>query len=161
MDLSLKQVRIRQAKLADLDDLVGLLHLLFSIEEDFDFDAGRQHLGLAMMLEHDDAVILVAEAESRVIGMCTGQRMISTAEGGYSLLVEDVVVSERWRGRGVGAELLKGLEQWAEEMEVSRFQLLADRSNNGGLRFYQKQNWQETELICLRKRLPTGNRRKE
>jgi len=161
MDVSLKQIRIRQAKLADLADLVGLLHLLFSIEEDFDFDADRQHRGLAMMLERDGAVILVAEAESRVIGMCTGQRMISTAEGGYSLLVEDVVVGERWRGRGVGAGLLKGLEERAKEMRVSRFQLLADRSNNGGLRFYQKQNWQKTELICLRKHLPTGNRSEE
>jgi len=159
--LSLEQISIRQAKLADIDELVDLLHLLFSIEEDFDFDADRQRRGLAMMLEHDDAVILVAEANSRVIGMCTGQLMISTAEGGYSLLVEDVVVGKRWRGRGVGAELLKRLEELAKEMEVSRFQLLADRSNNGGLRFYQKQNWQKTELICLRKHLPTGNRSEE
>ncbi|MBN4048942.1 GNAT family N-acetyltransferase, partial [bacterium AH-315-N22] len=60
-----------------------------------------------------------------------------------------------------GAGLLKGLEERAKEMRVSRFQLLADRSNNGGLRFYQKQNWQKTELICLRKHLPTGNRSEE
>ncbi len=141
--------RVRQAQLTDLDDLLGLLKLLFSIEEDFHFDAARQRRGLAMMLNRDGAVILIAEGERRVIGMCTGQLMISTAEGACSLLVEDVVVDEQWRGKGVGTALLKALEEWAKERKVSRFQLLADKSNDAGIRFYHKQNWQNTKLICL------------
>lgn len=150
-------IRIRRALATDIKELVGLLQLLFSIEEDFEFDASRQRRGLTMMLAHDGAVILVAEEAGRVIGMCTGQRMISTAEGGYSLLIEDVVVAEGCQGRGVGRGLLQGLEVWAEEMKVLRFQLLADRSNAAGLGFYHKQNWQDTELICLCKRPLSAN----
>ncbi len=157
----MERVSIRRARRDDRDTLLNLLQLLFSIEEDFEFDAGRQRQGLEMMLHHDSAIILVAEVESRVIGMCTGQLMISTAEGGYSLLVEDVVVDVNWRGRGVATGLFKKMEAWGGERKVSRFQLLADRSNEPGLKFYKKQNWQDTELICLCKHPSSVNGRKE
>ena len=85
--------------------------------------------------------------------MCSGQLTISTAEGGFSLLVEDVVVAEPWQGRGVGRELLAALEQWAASRKVGRLQLLADRNNTVALEFYRKLGWQPTELICQRRRL--------
>ncbi|MEN8258455.1 MAG: GNAT family N-acetyltransferase [Thermodesulfobacteriota bacterium] len=147
--------RIRPAQTADLDALVGLLRILFALEEDFDFDTVCQHQGLAMMLAHEGAVIMVAEAEGRVFGMATGQLTISTAEGGAALLVEDVVVAKKWQGLGVGRKLMKALEQWAGERKIGRLQLLADRKNKNGLEFYKALGWQTTELICLRRR-PTG-----
>lgn len=149
-------VAIRPARPIDLDDLVKLLALLFAIEKDFAFDHGRQRQGLALLLDSKAAVVLVAEAESRVIGMCSGQLTVSTAEGGPALLVEDVVVTSPWQGQGVGRQLLTALEQWAGARKIGRLQLLADRSNRAALDFYNKTGWQTTELICLRKRLPAA-----
>lgn len=143
-------VNIRIAEPADLESLVSLLELLFSIEEDFVFDEPRQRRGLALMLGNERGCVLVAEAGGRVIGMCSGQLLISTAEGGRSLLVEDVVLEKQWRGRGVGRLLLEAISDWAREHEVSRLQLLADRNNIPALAFYRKLGWQTTELICLR-----------
>lgn len=144
-------VRIRRAKPSDLNSMLDLLRLLFSIEKDFVFDGSNQCRGLAMLLEHDAAVVLVAESRHRVIGMCTGQLVISTAVGGYSLLVEDVVVEACRRGEGTGKFLLENLEAWAVGKGVHRLQLLADRSNDAGLLFYKKNNWQQTNLICLQR----------
>jgi ribosomal protein S18 acetylase RimI-like enzyme len=143
---------IRPARPADLEALVGLLRILFAIEADFDFDSARQRRGLAMLLAHDGAVVLVAEAEGKVVGMCSGQLTISTAEGGFALLVEDMVVAEAWQGRGLGRELLAALEQWATARKIGRLQLLSDRNNTAALEFYGKLGWQATELICLRRR---------
>ena len=144
---------IRGARPGDLGAMVELLHLLFSIEADFNFDADRQRRGLQMMLDRDDAVILVAENKNRVIGMCTGQLTISTAEGGPALLVEDVVVAEVWQGLGVGRQLMSALVHWAMDRKLRRLQLLADRNNAAALEFYKTLGWQPTELICLRKRM--------
>ena len=147
------QAGIRLGRPDDLDALVDLLRLLFGIEADFDFDAARQRQGLVMLLAHEKAVLLVAERAGQVIGMCSGQLTISTAEGGFSLLVEDVVVAKSWQGRGIGRELMTALEQWGASRKVGRLQLLADRNNAAALEFYRKLGWQPTELICQRRRL--------
>lgn len=151
------KIAIRPARVGDLDALVDLLGLLFSIEADFDFDASRQRQGFLMMFDHDGAIVLVAEAEGEVVGMCSGQLTISTAEGGAALLVEDVVVARSWQGQGIGRTLMVALEQWAGNRKARRLQLLADRTNQSGLQFYKTMGWQATELICLRKRLPSSS----
>lgn len=144
------KVRMRSAEPADLDSLVSLLAALFAIEEDFVFDEPKQRRGLSLMLENERGRVLVAEAEGLVIGMCSGQLLVSTAEGGLSLLIEDVVVDERWRGRGVGRLLMAAISDWAKANKVSRLQLLADRNNVPALDFYRSLGWHTTELICLR-----------
>lgn len=143
-------MKIRPAQSADLDSLVSLLSVLFSIEDDFSFDGARQRQGLSLMVANERGCVLVAEAEGRVVGMCTGQLLVSTAEGGLSLLVEDVVVEQQWRERGVGRLLMTAISDWARANKVSRLQLLADRNNMPALDFYRSLGWQMTKLICLR-----------
>lgn len=143
---------IRTASPADLDQLTALLEMLFTIEKDFVFDPARQRRGLTMLLSNEWATVLVAEEAEQVVGMCTGQLTISTAEGGPALLVEDVVINQQHRGQGLGRKLLAALAEWATDQGAQRLQLLADRNNEAGLTFYQKLGWQRTELICLRKR---------
>lgn len=147
-------VIIRPARPGDIASLTALLKALFTIEEDFVFDEMLQRRGLQMMLDNYRACILAAEADGQVIGMCSGQLTVSTAEGGPALLVEDVVVRKDWHGRGIGRRLMESLGAWAGEKGASRLQLLADRNNGPALDFYGKLGWQTTELICLRKRLP-------
>ena len=143
---------IRQARKEDIASLTNLLYLLFSIEEDFTFDKDRQEQGLRLLLENNRCRVLVAEIDSCVVGMCSGQLTISTAEGGVALLAEDVVIARKWQGFGIGRALLHNLALWAAEKGAYRMQLLADRNNSEALHFYEKLGWQRTELICLRKR---------
>lgn len=149
---TISDVIIRKAEPADMDVLLHLLHTLFSIEEDFTVDPARQRLGITMMLGNTHGILLVAEYKNVVIGMCSGQLMISTAEGGFSLLVEDVIVDTLWRHRGVGTALLSALQDWAVKKQALRLQLLADRTNTDALIFYRKLQWRQTQLICLSKR---------
>ena len=142
---------IRPANQHDLDDMVVLLKLLFGIEKDFHFDADRQRRGLALLLDSPFAVIMVAKEQGSVIGMATGQLVISTAEGGSSLLVEDVVVQPFHQNQGIGSSLLQALTDWGTERGAGRMQLLADLTNYPALDFYRRKGWRQTQLICLRK----------
>jgi len=146
-----KHIQIRPAVPGDIDVLTMLLELLFSIEADFSFDKNRHKKGLAQLIENPAACLLVAEITNDVIGMCSGQITISTAEGGAALLVEDVVVRGDWQGQHVGKRLLLALGEWAGDRGISRLQLLADCNNSEGLGFYKKLGWQTTSLIALRK----------
>ena len=147
-----ESIVIRPAVKADLPELSGLLAELFSLEPDFTIDAAAQQRGLALLLDEPRARILAAEADGRVVGMCTGQLVISTSEGGPAILVEDVVVTRELQGRGIGARLLAELRGWALSRGASRLQLLADRTNTPALDFYRHLGWETTQLICLRKR---------
>lgn len=130
--------------------MILLLQSLFALEKDFHFERDRQEAGLKQLLKNTGSVILIAELNDQVIGMCSGQTVISTAEGGPALLVEDVIVTAAHQGKGVGGKLLQQLADWARQQSISRLQLLADRTNSEALGFYERQGWQTTQLICLR-----------
>jgi ribosomal protein S18 acetylase RimI-like enzyme len=146
------EVRIRTATEADLPALVRLLAALFSIEKDFRPDPQRQLFGLRLLLaDRRRCAVLVADRSGDVIGMVTGQLVVSTAEGGPSVLVEDLVVDEGARRGGVGAALARELERWATERGATRLQLLADEGNAPALAFYARVGWARTRLVALRR----------
>ena len=141
---------VRAARPTDVERMVGLLALLFALEADFRPDPARQRQGLILLLGDERARVLVAERADGVVGMCTGQLVVSTAEGGPALLVEDVVVDAGHRGRGVGSALLAALTDWARGHGVRRLQLLADGNNGPALAFYDRLGWRATALVCRR-----------
>jgi len=153
--MAFESVHIRPARQQDIDAMVLLLKRLFFIEADFTFDPVRHAAALQLLLASNSAMVLVAEVDNHVVGMCSGQTVISTAEGGPALLVEDVVVAEQQQGKGIGRRLLQTLTEWAKSRRISRMQLLADRNNTAARKFYENRGWQSTELICLR--TYTGN----
>jgi GNAT superfamily N-acetyltransferase len=145
------EASVRAAVPADLDALVALLGELFALEADFRPDPDRQRRGLALLLEDRlRRAVFVAEVRGEVIGMVTGQLVVSTAEGAASVWVEDMVVAEGARRAGVGRRLLRAVEQWGAARGATRLQLLADRENLPALRFYEARGWSGTRLVCLR-----------
>lgn len=149
--MAIATIHIRPARQQDIDQMVLLLKSLFALEKDFTFDPARHADGLQLLLGSERSMVLVAEYEGRIAGMCSGQQVISTVEGGPALLVEDVVVAAQLRGQGIGRRLLRTLTEWAKTRGISRMQLLADSDNSNALAFYKHSGWQTTRLICLRK----------
>lgn len=148
---------IRPAREQDLDRLVGLLRLLFAIEEDFGIDDAKQRRGLTLLLDDERSCVLVAEQDGMIVGMCTGQLVTSTAEGGPSVLVEDVVVAPDQRSKGIGRSLMEALTAWARSRGATRMQLLADKNNPPALAFYDRLGWGTTAMICLRRHIKPDN----
>lgn len=145
--------QVRRAREQDINELGLLLKELFSIESDFSFNIFKQKKGLKMLLEEGKrACVMTAEHAGGLIGMCTAQLIISTAQGTLSGLIEDLVVLEPYRGRGVGKSLLEAVETWCFCQDVSRLELRADKDNRPALEFYDSRNWQRTSLVGLFKK---------
>jgi ribosomal protein S18 acetylase RimI-like enzyme len=145
-------VRIRLATTADIPQLVILLAELFTLEADFQVDPEKQADGLNLLIASPKDVVFVAELieADTVVGMCSVQTLISTAEGGAVGMVEDLMVSSAYRKQGIASTLITEVVNWAHQQGLKRLQLLADQNNLDGLSFYTKQGWQTTQLICLR-----------
>jgi len=145
----------REAKHKDIPGMVRLLGILFSVEADFEFLPEVHERALTMILNRDGketlALIAAEECSDEVRGMMTVQTVISTATGTLSGWVEDVVVDPDFRGIGVGSELLRRAEEWAESIGIIRLQLLADKDNDKALAFYQSKGWKSTNMIPRKK----------
>ncbi len=149
---------IRDARAQDIDEMVELLEYLFCIEDDFTFNKNRQRHGLAALLaDHERSIVKVAEQNSRVVGLCTAQISISTAEGGLSSRVEDLIVHKKFRKQGVATALLQHIHSWAVSAGCVRMQLLADIRNENALGFYTRRGWIRTKMVCLNKNFAVHN----
>lgn len=148
-----RTISVRPACIEDIESLTTLLGDLFQIESDFVPNAALQEAGLKQLLTQPGAIVLVAELKGEVVGMCSVQTTISTAEGGPAGILEDMIVSSNARRRGIGKILLNAAERWSTEHGLTRLQLLAEADNDGAASFYKTLGWQSSGLICYRKLL--------
>ena len=148
----MENISFEQATTDDIAELVSLLAILFSIEQDFNPDFSKQEKGLALLIKSSNTgTICVAKNEKgKVIGMVTAQLVISTAQGSASAWVEDMVIDEAYRGQGIGKQLLQKALDWAKVKGATRAQLLVDLSNTEALGYYRHLQWEPTQLQARR-----------
>lgn len=143
-------LRIEPATLDDLSELAELLLDLFTLEADFTPDRERQLRGLRLILEQPSrGRIFVIRNDRMIVGMINLLITISTAEGGFVLLLEDLVVHRDHRGRGLGTRLLEHAIAYAREKKFLRLTLLMD-PNEELLGFYRRHGFIDSTLHPMR-----------
>lgn len=117
---------IRRANQDDIKVMAQMLKVLFSVEEDFILNEEKRKKGLEIMIkDRENRCVLIAEYNSQIVGMVSGQILVSTSTGDISVLVEDLVVKEVYRKKNIGKELLFKIEKWAALKKEEKMQLLA------------------------------------
>lgn len=149
MKMSATSVKVRKASIDDIRVMVSLLKELYDIESGRPSEDNKQRAGLRRLIAQRDAVVLVAELEDLVVGMCTVQTIVATAEGTLAGLLDDMVVHDKFRGRGIGTALLAAAGRWAAEHRLNFLQVLAGQANEDTLRFYGSRGWRPTGLVCM------------
>lgn len=150
-------LRIEPATLDDLPALAELLYDLFTQEEDFVPDRDKQLRGLKLILEQPNrGRIFVLRNSTKIIGMINLLITISTAEGGFVLLLEDLVVHNEHRGQGYGTRLLEYAIDFARKKQFLRITLLTDKPNTPQKNFYLKNGFVESGMVPMRMYLPAN-----
>jgi GNAT superfamily N-acetyltransferase len=142
---------IEQATLEDLPQLTDLLLDLFSQEPDFTPNRAKQMRGLRLILEQPNrGRIFVLRHNGLILGMINLLFTISTAEGGFVVLLEDVVIHRDHRHHGFGDKLLRHAIEYARKKDFLRITLLTDRLNEAGLRFFKTHGFFESAMMPMR-----------
>jgi RimJ/RimL family protein N-acetyltransferase len=144
-------LRIEPATLDDLPELTELLFELFSQEGDFIPNREKEMRGLRLILEQPSrGRVFVLRSPNKIIGMINLLITISTAEGGFVLVLEDLIVHNEHRRQGFGTQLLNYGIDFAKKKKFLRITLLTDKPNERLKRFFAKNGFVESSMIPMR-----------
>lgn len=147
----MSETRVEPATLEDLPDLADLLHDLFSTEADFKPDTAKQLRGLQLIIEQPNrGRIFVLRVHGKIIGMINLLFTISTAEGGFVIILEDLVIARDHRGQGYGAQLIEHAKEFARQKDFLRITLLTDRPDEQSKHFFHQHGFHESRMVPMR-----------
>ena len=146
-----EHVVIEPATEADLDELSQMLSELFAQEGDFRPDKEKQLRGLRLIFEQPSrGRVFVLRRNGAIVGMINLLFTISTAEGGFVVVLEDLVIHKEYQGKGYGRKLLQHAIDFAKQKNFLRITLLTDRPENLAQEFFRHHGFVESSMIPMR-----------
>jgi GNAT superfamily N-acetyltransferase len=143
---------IEPATADDLPELTDLLGQLFTQESEFAPDRVKQMRALRLIIDNPArGRIFVVRSGSHLLGMINLLITISTAEGGFVLMLEDLVVHPDYRGHGLGGQLVERAIQFAREKKFLRITLLTERVKEEAAQgFFRKHGFVNSTMLPMR-----------
>ena len=111
----------------------------------------------ALMMEKNISGVPVVGDNGAIVGMINLLFTISTAEGGFVMLLEDLVVHTQYQGHGYGNKLLEHAIDFAKKKNFLRITLLTDRPENVAQAFFRKHGFIDSSMIPMRLWISTQN----
>jgi len=135
---------IREAELRDSDALARLIGQL-----GYEALPGQVGERLAVM-QSEDRVVLVAELEGEVIGCLSTSIMRVLHRPAPVGRISMMVVDETFRGRGIGAELVREAEQALKERGCYMVEVTSHARRTEAHRFYERLGYERTSVRLAR-----------
>ncbi len=144
--------RVEPATIEDLPALAELVMNLFGASGDFKPDRTVQERGLQLILEQPNrGRIFIVRNQNQIFGMVNLLFTISTACGGFVILMEDVVIHPDHRGQGYGTLLLDYAAEFAKKKHFKRITLLTDRISAESQEFFKQRGFEYSNMIPMRR----------
>lgn len=126
---------VEKLQFKDIDQLIELYKDLTPFENSIE----KSKKLYEEMIEDENYLLLVAKEENKVIGSVLIICCKALACGGNPFLViEDVIVDENIRGKGVGKRLFEKIEEYAEMKKCAYSILVSSHFRENAHKFYEK-----------------------
>jgi ribosomal protein S18 acetylase RimI-like enzyme len=132
------EVKIRRAEVHDVPRMLELVRELAVFERaPEEVTVTQEHMRDAGFGPDPVWVGWVAESEGTIVGMAVCYERYSTWKG-RRLYLEDIIVTERARGRRIGDSLFRQCAAYAVEKDYSGMLWQVLDWNTGAIRFYER-----------------------
>lgn len=145
-------IKIRKATREDMDQVLELINELAIFENEPDAVLiTLTELQEAGFSENPQFTCFVAEVASKIVGMALIYFRFSTWVG-KTVHLEDLVVKDKMRGKGVGEALYTRVMKYAQDQGVKRVNWVVLGWNEGAIRFYERsganvmKEWWQVEM---------------
>ena len=126
---------IRKANKDDMQEVLSLIKELALFEKEPDeVEVSREELISDGFGDEKSFCCFVAEVESKIIGMALFYPRYSTWKGKV-LHLEDLIVNEKFRGKGIGYALFSKFINYAHKKKVRRVQWVVLDWNDSAIKF--------------------------
>ena len=141
-----RDLQIREAELQDAAQMMDLIKELALFEKSseqvtvslphfVDSGFGEKPVWWAIVAEHTDTV----NKTKSIIGFALCYVRYSTWKG-QRMYLEDIIVTEQWRGKGVGSSLMEALIDVARQKKFTGMMWQVLDWNEPAINFYKKYN---------------------
>jgi len=127
-------LEIRQAKKEDLPEILSLLEKLSGTES----DQKKALKSFDQILKSEVYFTFVAVSDGKIAGTASICLLFSLQRGRPWGLVDNVVVGENYRQKGVGKKLIEAIVEFAKGKDCYKIVLTARFSRTGAHRFWQR-----------------------
>lgn len=139
-------VTIRKATVDDLPQIQKLSQELFQVEQvrdpllNMDWSMGEEgRKTFLSRITEENRFCFVAEADSQVVGYTTASVLPILAWRPVKRLeMENLIVTEKYRGQRIGEKLAQTLFDLAKSLGLERVMVSAYAANEHALRFYKR-----------------------
>jgi len=142
-------VKIREATIEDEAQVFDLLRqLMASATAESPVNQQNGYATFHKMLDDDDAgTVFVAEEDGVMLGLVTLSYPLAIRCGGAYSSIEEFIVTEQARGKGVGGALLEAAVTQATEKGC--YEMLVSRPSEVGFPVYIRHGWKDDGKALL------------
>ncbi|MGZ4181063.1 MAG: GNAT family N-acetyltransferase [Solirubrobacteraceae bacterium] len=132
---------VREAGPDDVEEVVSGYEWLFAPpgSRPPDWDPDRAAGAVRRALASDAAVVLIAELDGELVGLCTAYDDIESVRFGRRVWVEDLAVHPEQRSLGIGKQLLDEAKRWARSRGATHLELDSGETRADAHRFYERE----------------------
>jgi ribosomal protein S18 acetylase RimI-like enzyme len=142
-------VTFKPAAQGDADLLVVFMRALYAHEQ-IAFDEQVARNGLAQLFADESlGRVWLIEVDSAAAGYVVLTYGFSLEFHGRDALIDELFVSEEWRGRGVGLRALEFVAAFCRAQGIDAVHLAVDHANARALSFYQRFGFEAHERYIM------------
>ncbi len=131
---------------AELSDSNALFSLASAFATSFTVERASFDSSLAALLQSSDALLAVASEDERVVGYVLGFDHPTFYANGRVAWIEEIMVADDARRRGVGRQLMAHVEAWAQSRNAKLIALATRRAAP----FYRSLGYEESAAYFRR-----------
>jgi ribosomal protein S18 acetylase RimI-like enzyme len=144
---------LRIAACADADLLVQFMRELYEHDHlPFNEPAARQALE-KILQDHSLGRVWLIQNDEQAIGYVVLTFGYSLEYHGRDAFVDEIYIRTSHRGKGIGTQIIKFVEEACRELEVQALHLEVERANTNAQAFYHKVGFEEHDRYLLTKRI--------
>lgn len=130
-------MEIRRITLNDLDRVFELLNKLY--ENKLKYEKFKEIY--KVKLNDENSYYIVAIEENKIVGILTSELQVKLHRSKKQCFIEDLIVDENYRNKGIGKALLQNAVEYAKNNDCEVIELTCYINNENAHRFYENNSF--------------------